>query len=218
MQPLISFSAIFQALVPKDKKFLPLFVQASANVLHTAELFQKALNSDSVTRITLLREVSLMERQGDEFTHVIIKEASSSFIIPFDREDITALAGALDDVLDYMHGSAKRIELYKIHVIPPNMVELANHALTAVIELDKIVKAMGSLKYTKAMQESIARIADLEKKCDILYDDAIAKLFSDEKNALEILKQKEVYSFLTTITDRCEDAAKVIESILVKFS
>ena len=215
---MVSFSSLFQALVPKDKKFLPLFTQSSANVLHTAELFHRALRSDSVTRITLLREVSLMEKQGDEFTHVIIKEASSSFIIPFDREDITALAGALDDVLDYMHGSAKRIELYKIHVIPPAMILLMDIALDAVKELNNIVLAMGKLKYTKEMQQSLARISDLEKRADLIYDDAVAKLFSTESNALEILKQKEVYSFFATITDRCEDAANVIEIILVKFS
>lgn len=215
---MISFDTFFQALVPKDKKFLPLFIEAAGNALKTAEVFHKALHADSVTRLTLLKEINVLERQGDEYTHVIVNEASSTFIVPFDREDIQSLAVAIDDVLDYMNGCAKRIELYKIHNITPEMLQLADVILKACREFEALVRQMSDLKYTAEVQASLARISEYEKQADGLFDKVVSRLFAEEKDALEILKMKEVYSFFSATTDKVEDASSVIENILVKFS
>jgi predicted phosphate transport protein (TIGR00153 family) len=213
-----SLNSIFQALVPKDKKFIPLFQQDSANVVNAATKLREALSADSVTRIQLFQEVHMLEKQGDEFTHVIIQESASTFIIPFDREDIQSLAVAMDDIVDYIDGTAKRIELYKIHQIHPAMVKMAELMLNAVKELDHIISQLKDLRYSKSMQESLAKISEYEKEADTVFDDAIAQLFRDESNELEILKMKEVFSTMSTIAERVEDAANVIESVLVKFS
>jgi uncharacterized protein len=215
---MISLNSIFQSLVPKDKKFFPLFVQASANVVASADALKIALHSDSVTRINAHKEIERLENQGDEFTHGILKEAASTFVTPFDREDIQALAVTLDDVVDFIHGTSKRIELYKITQIHPSMLVLSNLIYEGAKELDIIIQNMPSLRYSVEMRASLSKIKDLEKRADDVYDDVIGKLFKEDTDALEVLKLKEVLSFMTSASNSLVHTASVIENVLVKFS
>jgi len=215
---MISLNSIFQSLVPKDKKFFPLFVQASANVVASAEALKIALHSDSVTRINAHKEIERLENQGDEYTHGILKEAAATFVTPFDREDIQALAVTLDDVVDFIHGTSKRIELYKITQIHPSMLVLSNLIYEGAKELDVIIQNMPSLRYSVEMRASLSKIKDLEKRADDVYDDVIGKLFKQDTDALEVLKLKEVLSFMTSASNSLVDTASVIENVLVKFS
>ncbi|MFY8136554.1 MAG: DUF47 domain-containing protein [Flavobacteriales bacterium] len=215
---MISLNSIFQSLVPKDKKFFPLFVQASANVVASAEALKIALHSDSVTRINAHKEIERLENQGDEYTHGILKEAASTFVTPFDREDIQALAVTLDDVVDFIHGTSKRIELYKITQIHPSMLVLSNLIYEGAKELDVIIQNMPSLRYSVEMRASLSKIKDLEKRADDVYDDVIGKLFKQDTDALEVLKLKEVLSFMTSASNSLVHTASVIENVLVKFS
>jgi uncharacterized protein Yka (UPF0111/DUF47 family) len=215
---MISLNSIFQSLVPKDKKFFPLFVQASANVVASADALKIALHSDSVTRINAHKEIERLENQGDEYTHGILKEAASTFVTPFDREDIQALAVTLDDVVDFIHGTSKRIELYKITQIHPSMLVLSNLIYEGAKELDIIIQNMPSLRYSVEMRASLSKIKDLEKRADDVYDDVIGKLFKEDTDALEVLKLKEVLSFMTSASNSLVHTASVIENVLVKFS
>jgi uncharacterized protein Yka (UPF0111/DUF47 family) len=215
---MISLNSIFQSLVPKDKKFFPLFVQASANVVASADALKIALHSDSVTRINAHKEIERLENQGDEYTHGILKEAASTFVTPFDREDIQALAVTLDDVVDFIHGTSKRIELYKITQIHPSMLLLSNLIYEGAKELDIIIQNMPSLRYSVEMRASLSKIKDLEKRADDVYDDVIGKLFKEDTDALEVLKLKEVLSFMTSASNSLVHTASVIENVLVKFS
>lgn len=214
----ISLNAIFQALVPKDKKFIPLFVQASANTLEAAEVLKNAMTSDSVSRINALKKIETLERQGDEYTHGILHEAASTFIIPFDREDIQRLAVTLDDVIDFIHGTSKRIELYKIHHIHPAMQEIAGYIYESAIELNQIIANLHNLRYTAEMRKSLSIIKNYEKKSQDTYDDVIGQLFKNDSNALEVLKLKEVLSFMLGASNSLVSTASVIENVLVKFS
>lgn len=215
---MISLNSIFQSLVPKDKKFFPLFVQASANVVASADALKIALHSDSVTRINAHKEIERLEHQGDEYTHGILKEAASTFVTPFDREDIQSLAVTLDDVVDFIHGTSKRIELYKITQIHPSMLVLSNLIHEGAKELDIIIQNMPSLRYSVEMRASLSKIKDLEKRADDVYDDVIGKLFKEDTDALEVLKLKEVLSFMTSASNSLVHTASVIENVLVKFS
>lgn len=214
----ISLNTIFQALVPKDKKFMPLFEQASANVLEASEMLRVMLHADSVTRLNAHKQIEHLENQGDEFTHGILKEAAATFITPFDREDIQLLAVKLDDVVDFIHGSSKRIELYKIHQLHPAMLEMSVYINESAKELNAIIGNLNTLRYTPQMRDGLAKIKEFEKKADDLYDDAIGKLFKENPNPLEVLKVKEVLSFMTSATNSLVATASVIESVLVKFS
>jgi uncharacterized protein len=213
-----SLDYIFHALLPKDKKFYPLFDQACANMVETAKALEFALKADTVTRIQSHEKIDLLEKQGDEITHAILHEAASTFIVPFDREDIHSLAMAIDDVVDYIYGTSKRIDLYKIHNIQPETIRLAEIITLSAIELQKAVKQMRSLKNKHIVRQHLQNINAFENEADNVMKSMIAAMFRDGTDAVAILKMQEVITFLENATDKCEDAANVIESVIVKFS
>lgn len=213
----MSVNPILQYFVPKDRKFHPLFEQASANLVAISKVLIEALTTASIEkRAAFIREIEKLEHVGDDITHQIFQEISTTFITPFDREDIQHLASAMDDVVDYIHGSAKRIELYKVDPIHPSMIKLAELILQSAEELNVAICGLRNMKNLMKIKESLVRVNSLENHADDIFDNAVARLFEDEKNAIEIIKIKEVLSALETATDKCEDAANVIESIIVK--
>lgn len=219
-EPLVkrSIDFIFQALLPKDRLFYPLFDQACANMVQTARVLERALKSDSVTRIQSFETINHLEKQGDEITHAIMRETGNTFIVPFDREDIHALAISIDDVVDYIYGTAKRLDLYKVHQISPAMVRLAEIITLSAIELQSAVREMRSLRNVRKVKAHLHTINTLENEADKIMNSTIADLFKNETDAMVILKTKEVISFLENATDKCEDAAHVIDSVIIKFS
>lgn len=219
-EPLVkrSIDFIFQALLPKDRLFFPLFDQACANMVETARVLENALKSDSVTRIQSYETINLLEKQGDEITHAIMRETGNTFIVPFDREDIHSLAAAIDDVVDYIYGTSKRLDLYKVHTITPAMIRLTEIITLSAIELQSAVKEMRSLKNVRKVKAHLHTINTLENEADRIMNDTIAAMFRDETDAMTILKMKEVITFLENATDKCEEAAHVIDSVVIKFS
>jgi uncharacterized protein Yka (UPF0111/DUF47 family) len=213
-----SIDFIFQALLPKDKLFYPLFDQACNNMVEVAKVLENALKSDSVTRIQSFETINLLEKQGDEITHAIMRETGNTFIVPFDREDIHALAIAIDDVVDYINGTSKRLDLYKVHQISPAMVRLAEIITLSAIELQSAIREMRSLRNVGKVKAHLHTINTLENEADMIMNTTIANLFKNETDAMVILKTKEVITFLENATDKCEEAAHVIDSVIIKFS
>lgn len=219
-QPIMqrSLDIVFRALLPKDKKFFPLFDKATENLVLTAKTFEAAVKSDTVSRMQLLEKVDFHEKQGDEITHAIMNAASSTFIVPFDREDIQQLTIVIDDIVDLIHATAKRIELYKVHHLPPAVIRLAEINHLACIELQKTIHAMRTLRYTHAINNHLAAINKHENEADKVMNAELANLFENEPDAMQILKLQEIITYLESATDKCEDAGNVIESVMVKFS
>ncbi len=213
-----SLDFVFHALLPKDKKFYPLFDQAAANMVTIAKALESAMKADSVTRMGSHAEIDRLEKQGDEITHAIMNEASLTFIVPFDREDVQHLAIAIDDVVDYICGTSKRMDLYKVHQITPVMISLSEIIVKSAVELQQAILSMRSLRNKGIVRNHLEKIKTFENEADKIMNDAIAALFRDEKDAMYILKMKEVINFLEEATDKCEDAANVIESVIVKYS
>ncbi len=210
---------IIQLFSPKDKKFFPLFERASANLLDVSKILIKALNSRDVDeRDAYINEIQQLEQKGDQITHEIFHELSSSFITPFDREDIHNLASAVDDILDYIHGSAKRIQLYNLKQTTKSMVRLSELILQGNEQLHEGIKALKNLKDIEKVSTICIKINSIENIADDVYDTAVARLFEEEKDAIELIKVKEILQNLETATDKCEDAANVLESIIVKYS
>jgi predicted phosphate transport protein (TIGR00153 family) len=206
-----------QFFIPQEKKFFPLFEKASGNLLETAVALTKMVNTaDDDKRRELLREIERLEHIGDTVTHDIFTALSTTFITPFDREDIHELASAVDDVVDFIHGSAKRIELYKIKVPDATISKFAELIEKGGEELHKAITGLRDLKNVDAMRAACVRINSIENHADDIFDNAIANLFNEKKDAIEIIKTKEVLSVLETATDKCEDAANVLETIIVK--
>lgn len=213
----MSLNSIFQYFVPKDKKFFPLFEQDSANLIVMAQRLQEAVNTeDLVRRKELFKEIEDLEHVGDEITHQIHLELSKNFITPFDREDIHQLTSAIDDVADYIHGSASRMNLYKVITITQPIKDLSDLILQACQDVDKAVRELRNLKNIRNIADSCVRINSIENQADYVFDKAVGELFEYEKDAVNLIKYKEVLSALETATDMCEDVANVLESILVK--
>lgn len=214
-----SLNSIFQYFVPKDRNFFPLFEQATANLSKMGEAVVEAVNCANIEERNIkIKAIEELEHRGDEITHQIFLELSKNFITPFDREDIHYLASAIDDVADYIHGSTNRILYYKIDNISEYIKKLAELIMQSTKELEKAVKELRNMKNLRNITDACVRINSIENQSDYVFDTAVANLFEFETNAIELIKQKEVLSALETATDKCEDAANVIESIIVKYA
>jgi uncharacterized protein Yka (UPF0111/DUF47 family) len=211
-------NSVLQALVPKDKRFYPLFEKSAESLCEMATTMRKGLEGNDVERISMLEAIHRFEKQGDEYTHAIVNEANAVFIVPFDREDIHELAVVLDDVADFMHGAAKRINLYKPKAIHPNMIEIAKLIEKQCADLLALVKNLPELYYTADVQKSIAHIRNNEKKAEELRDETLSKLFASDDDVIEKIKIKEIITVLTRSADSAEVAASVVEGIMVKVS
>lgn len=210
---------ILKFLVPQDKKFFQLFEKASANLLDTSKTLVEMVNTPSTDkRRELIREIERLEHVGDSLTHETLNELSTNFITPFDREDIHDMVAALDDVVDFIHGSAKRIELYKLADIPPAVRKLADLVLQGAQELHTAVSNLKDIKKPDLIREACVKINSIENHADDVFDMAIAQLFDEEKDAIKLIKTKEVLSALETATDKCEDVANAISSMILKYA
>lgn len=204
--------------VPKDKKFFDIFEKSADNLIAIAAELKNLMADNGANRHALVKKIHDLENVGDELTHDAFVELSSNFITPFDREDIHALASSIDNVADFVDATAKRIELYQVTVITEPMIELADLSAKAVAEVSIALKEMRNMKNVMRVKEALVRINSIENQADTVYNHAIADLFKNEKDAINLMKYREVLEHLENITDKCEDVADVIESILIKNS
>jgi len=213
----MSLNSIFQYFVPKDKKFFPLFEQAGANLIEMAKALQESVYTTDLTkRAALNKKIEDLEHKGDDITHQIHLELGKNFITPFDREDIHSLASSLDDVADFIQGASNRMELYKLETPSQAMKEIADLILEATDHVAKALNELRDLKNIRNITDSCVRINSVENKADYIFDRAVSELFEYEKDAITLIKTKEVLSAMEDATDKCEDVANVLESILVK--
>ena len=207
----------FKFFTPQDKKFHPLFEKAGSNALHIAEaLLEMVSTADLDARKTLFKEIERLEHVGDDITHSIFLELSKNFITPFDREDIHQLASAVDDVADYIYGTANRIQMYNIATIDEPVVKIAELLVEMCTDIDKAIKELRSFRNKRVIADACIRINSGENQADYVFTLAVARLFEFETNAIELIKQKEVLQTLEKAADKCEDVANVLETILVK--
>ena len=214
-----SLNSIFSYFVPKDRIFFLFFEQAATNLSKMGETLVEAVNTSNIEdRNIKIKELEDLEHTGDDITHQIFLELSKNFITPFDREDIHYLASAIDDVADYIHGSTNRILYYKVEYISEYVKKLAELINQSTKELETAVRELRDMKNLRKITDACVRINSIENQSDYVFDTAVAYLFEFETNAIELIKQKEVLSTLEKATDKCEDAANVIESIIVKYA
>jgi len=205
--------------MPKNKVFFELFEKVADNVAKMGVILKDIVaEPDFDKRASLISQVEDLEHANDELTHSVFTELGRNFITPFDREDIHLLATALDDVADYIYASAKKINFYRVN---PNdigmqkMAELieqgANHVRTAVVELR-------DMKNMRNITEALVKINSIENQADDIFDMSIERLFATEPDAKEVIKKREIYQVMEIVTDKCEDASNVIESIIIKYA
>ncbi len=201
--------------IPKEVKFFDLFDKQAENLVKAAEFYKKLVNEGNFTPENV-RAMHELEHYGDELTHTIINTLNETFITPFDREDILALANRLDDIIDGIYLISNRFMLYKI----TKPTEYSKKMASTIEQSTKAMqKALASLRSNKNMKETLFQCVEinrLENEGDVLRDEAISALFENEKDPVMIIKQKELYEEAETVTDFCEHVANLVESILVK--
>jgi uncharacterized protein Yka (UPF0111/DUF47 family) len=211
-------NSIFQFLIPKDKKFFPLFEEASKNLILIATELHEAVNAPLNERDVIFQKMTDLETKIEDITRQTNLELSRNFITPFDREDIYLLITSIDTVAGNLNGAASRMKLFPIDKITKSMRKLTEINLEACQNIDIAVKELRNFKKVKNITDACARINKLENKADNVYDKAVSELFENETDAKNIIKYKEVLSVLESATDKCKNAASVLESIAVKHS
>jgi predicted phosphate transport protein (TIGR00153 family) len=214
----MSLNSIFQFLVPKDKKFFPLFEEASSNLIELASHLHEAVNLPLKEREVLFLKIDELEQKGEDITRQTNLELSRNFITPFDREDIHSLITSIDNVADYLHGAASRMRLYQVDKITKSIRKMTEINLEACQNIDAAVKELKNLSNMKTITNACAKINKLENKSDMVYNKAVFEIFENETDAKNIIKYKEVLSVLESATDKCKSVASVLESITVKHS
>jgi predicted phosphate transport protein (TIGR00153 family) len=200
------------SLIPKDNSFFQMFSLMSDNLIAGARALVD-LFSDYQDVERKIDDIRRVERNGDELTHAILTKLNQTFITPFDREDIHQLASKLDDVLDFINASGARIWMYRITTPPPAAGELAKIILKQCQEIEKAVSLMQKNGDILAHCVEINR---LENEADMVSQQAIAKLFELEKDPINLIKIKELLEFLERATDKAEDVANVLETVVLK--
>ena len=210
---------LIRIFLPKDKIFYDIFENIVGNLKEMGSIFKKAMNEQDITkRNELFEKLELGEHRNDEYTHQIFVELSSNFITPFDREDIHYLATSLDDIADFIYASSKKIKNYNITVVDTFMVELADINHKSIKALADAVTKLRSMKNVSQIKQDCVEVNSLENAADIVLDNAIIHLFSNNIPPIEVIKLKDIYQDLETISDKCEDASNVIESIIIKYA
>ena len=199
-------------LIPREERFFDLFVEDSANVLGAARLFEAMLRSYDAPE-QRAREIRDAEHRGDEISHEIGRRLESTFVTPFDREDIHGLISALDDVLDYIEEAADTFILYRIEA--PTAVAVQQAAII-VRQCEQLQEALANLRGFKGLEKYWIEVHRLENEGDRIARAAIAGLFDNGRDAVEVIKWKDVYGLLEATIDNVEDVANIIERITIK--
>jgi len=211
---------LFDRLKPKENKFFQLLHKMGELIITASDLIIECVQVKSHEQaVDYYKKIKNQEHEADSVQNEVFEELNNTFITPFDREDINNLSATMDDVMDLINSCAKRIMLYNPKSIPASAKDLAvlvresaNYISLAVEELDSFKKRPAKIK------EYCNQLGVVEKKADDVYEFFLLKLFEDEKDAIEVIKLKDILHELERATDAAESVGKIIKTIIIKYS
>ena len=208
---------MFGSLMPKEGNFFELFSKSADLSVKAAEEFRIMLNHlpQSEHHSKLIKDI---EHQADKVTHQTVELLHTTFITPLDRDDIYKLITEMDDIIDYIDSAAERIFLYQIQSVTPETIALADVCVQSVETLRKAVQSLDNLKHPDEIVKNCVEVNRLENEADHVLRAGMAKLFKEEPDIRQLIKFKEIYELLETVTDRCEDVANIIEGIVLEYA
>jgi uncharacterized protein Yka (UPF0111/DUF47 family) len=204
-------------LIPKNYRFYDLFEQSAHNLVVAAEVMADLMEHFENVEMKAARMKEL-ERIGDGIIHEIVEQIHKTFVTPLEREDITALAQHLDDVMDYMEGATTAIRIYGMKRPTAAARAVADLVRLQTVQVEEAVPKLRQRSQLKSVLEHCVEIQRLENEADTLFLDAMARLFDEEPSAVEIIKWREIYDQLERATDSCEHVAIVLEGIVLKYA
>jgi len=213
----MSLNSLIRWLKPRELVFFDLLEASATNVLDAATYFEKEVGRENGGEWSeFRRKMKGLEHKGDETTRQIIEKLDQTFVTPLEREDILTLAHALDDVLDDLDAIADRLILYSVKGIRPAFKEIASLNVMGCEELLFLVKSLRDMSNPNEIRQHIRAVNELENRVDSVYHSALAELFTEIKDAIELIKWKELLDTLEAAVDRIDHAAKVVGSTVMK--
>lgn len=215
----MALDSLLSIFKPRDRVFFYHFEASAANVLKMSEDLMTIMATEPGSqRVALLERLEIAEHANDDLTHTIFTDLARNFITPIDREDIHHLATSLDDVADFILASAKNLELFGIKKPDETCRELARLVNEGAGIVQLAVQGLRTMNKTGMNNEFVVRINSMENQADEVFDKAIQRLFANEKDPIELIRMRDIYSTLELATDKCEDVGNVIESIMLKYA
>lgn len=206
---------MFFKFLPKEFNFFDLFDKQVDYAVDAADCLQELVSKDNISEDSL-KKIEHIEHQGDEVSHDIFEHLNKTFITPFDREDIHALAKELDNITDMINTIASRLKIYKLVNRDENMVKFASVISESVNAVNRAVKGLRNLKNVKDIQDACVEINRLENVGDTMRDTMLAELFWKSKDPIAVIKLKDIYQDAETVLDICEDITHVVGAIILK--
>lgn len=215
----MGLNSIGRIFMPKNKIFYELFEEVAVTVNQMASLLRQVVQeTDFDKRASTIQQIEDLEHKNDEHTHRIFTELGRNFITPFDREDIHYLASSLDDIADYIYSAAKKINFYRVNPNDSGIQKITDLIEQGTDQIKKAVMELRNMKNMRQITDALVKVNSIENQADDIFDLSIDRLFETEPDAKEVIKKREIYHALETATDKCEDAANVIESIIIKYA
>jgi len=203
--------------IPREQKFFDLFEESAHNMVKAAQGLKGMVDTWEDIR-KRVDEIDDLEHEGDTITHQIMAQLHRTFVTPFDREDIAALAHTLDDVTDFIHAAADAMFLYKIDRPSQRAKELADIIVQAAVEVEKAIPQLRHRAELKKILPRCVEINRLENVADDVFHSAQAELFDDTPDMAQVIKWREIYEYMESATDRCEDVSNVLEGVALKYA
>lgn len=203
--------------MPKEGRFFDLFKQSGDLIVEGAKEWQRFVDDLGNAELHAKR-IKAIEHQADDVTHKTIELLHTTFITPLDREDIHQLICKMDDILDFIEAAAERVFLYRITEASQHAKDLSRVILQSAEALRLAVESLDNMKNSEKILSHCVEINRLENEADHILRKAIASLFDNEPDTRKLIKHKELYELLETVTDRCEDVANIIEGIVLEYA
>lgn len=215
----MNLSALLKYFVPKEKKFYAMFNQAAENTIEASTALGKLFNSSSADeRKAIALTIKAIEKKGDEFTNRIYDVLNVSFITPFDREDINELNSTIDDVVDLIYSLSGKVDLYRCTNFSSYMLDMVGIIHQGCLQIKIAVGGLEDFKHSQKVLKACKEMNKLESRVDEYYHMAISSLFDNEKDPIELIKQKEILQNIEKIANKIEDVSDVVKTILVKYA
>lgn len=196
--------------------FYGLFNQAGKNIVEMAELLEAVVDTESVeAREPLFKQINVLEEAGDDITHKVYLGLDKVFFTPFNRKDIHILASAIDDVADNIHEAAGRINLYNVDELSPAMGEMVNYIRLSSSEIQKLINSLNNIEDSGSLIDKCRLIKEYERQTEVIYFHALADLFTHEKDAIKLIKHRDILFSLEASAHKCKHVTDAIEVIVL---
>lgn len=215
----MNLSNLLKYFIPKEKKFYAMFNQAAIACIDASVELNNLFNAESAEEQKAIRlKIKTIEKKGDEVVNQVYDALNHTFITPFDREDIHELANTLDDVVDLIYNVSGKVEFYRLTVFSTYMKEMVAEIQKGCAQIQTAVNGLENFKSTDKTLKACKNLNKLESRVDQFFQLGISSLFDNEKNAIELIKQKDILINIEKIANKIEDVSDVVKTILVKYA